>query len=48
MALTTTSLENIPLIAKGKVRDIYSIPSDPKSLLFVATDRVFPYLLKLI
>lgn len=27
------------LIAKGKVRDIYST-SDPSTLLFVATDRV--------
>src|SRR6202021_1911400 len=33
MALTSTSLANLPLIAKGKVRDIYSVPSDPSSLL---------------
>jgi hypothetical protein len=42
MALTQTSLKDLSLIARGKVRDIYSIPSDPNSLLFVATDRVFP------
>ena len=40
-ALSSTSLPNLTLVAKGKVRDIYSIPSDPSSLLFVATDRVF-------
>lgn len=43
MALTTTSLTSLSLIAKGKVRDIYAIPSDPLSLLFVATDRVSPF-----
>lgn len=38
-ALTTTSLEGIlPLIARGKVRDLYEI--DHQTLLFVATDRI--------
>jgi len=27
-------------LAKGKVRDIYSLPDDPDKLLFVATDRI--------
>jgi hypothetical protein len=27
------------------VRDIYSLPSDPNSLLFVATDRVFSFVI---
>jgi len=40
MALTSTSLPNLTLIAKGKVRDIYSLPSTSNALLFVATDRV--------
>lgn len=31
----------MPLIAKGKVRDIYEV--DPSSLLFVATDRISAY-----
>jgi hypothetical protein len=42
MALTSTSLSALPLLARGKVRDIYSIPSSPSTLLFVATDRVSP------
>ena len=41
MALTTTHLPNLTLVTKGKVRDIYSLPSNPSALLFVATDRVF-------
>jgi hypothetical protein len=44
MALTTTSLD-IPLVAKGKVRDIYALPSSPSTLLFIATDRVLSLLL---
>ncbi|CAI5759379.1 unnamed protein product [Candida verbasci] len=40
--LTNTDLNNtLPLIAKGKVRDIYQI--DPSTLLFVATDRISAY-----
>lgn len=39
MSLTQTDLQNtLPLIARGKVRDLYQVSSD--SLLFVATDRI--------
>ncbi len=39
-ALLTTSL-NLPLIARGKVRDIYATSNDPLAdLLFIATDRI--------
>lgn len=42
MSLHTTELDDIlPLISRGKVRDIYQI--DSKSLLFVATDRISAY-----
>lgn len=42
MALTTTQLDGIlPLLAQGKVRDIYTV--DDNSLLFVATDRISAY-----
>lgn len=42
MALTQTNLDGIlPLIARGKVRDIYEV--DPQTLLFVATDRISAY-----
>lgn len=41
-AITTTNLDNIlPLIARGKVRDIYEV--DSNTLLFVATDRISAY-----
>jgi phosphoribosylaminoimidazole-succinocarboxamide synthase len=41
-ALTTTDLEGaLPLIARGKVRDLYEI--DDKTLLFVASDRISAY-----
>lgn len=41
-ALTNTNLDGIlPLIAKGKVRDIYKV--DDETLLFVATDRISAY-----
>lgn len=41
-ALTTTDLDGLlPLVAKGKVRDIYEVSDD--SLLFVATDRISAY-----
>jgi phosphoribosylaminoimidazole-succinocarboxamide synthase len=36
-ALLTTNLGNLPLVARGKVRDIYALGDD---LLFVATDRI--------
>lgn len=42
MSITSTNLDNIlPLLAKGKVRDIYEV--DSESLLFVATDRISAY-----
>lgn len=41
-ALTTTDLQGaLPLIARGKVRDLYEI--DDKTLLFVASDRISAY-----
>ncbi len=36
-ALLTTNLGTLPLVARGKVRDIYALGDD---LLFVATDRI--------
>ncbi|KAK6200897.1 Phosphoribosylaminoimidazole-succinocarboxamide synthase [Scheffersomyces amazonensis] len=42
MSLHTTNLDGIlPLIARGKVRDIYQV--DENTLLFVATDRISAY-----
>lgn len=42
MLVTTTDLQNtLPLIARGKVRDIYQV--DDNTLLFVATDRILAY-----
>lgn len=42
MSLTTTDLDGIlPLVARGKVRDIYKV--DDNTLLFVATDRISAY-----
>ena len=43
--LTTTNLPGIPLRARGKVRDVYSIGKD--RLLIIATDRIsaFDYIL---
>lgn len=42
MSLTNTNLDNIlPLVARGKVRDIYQV--DESTLLFVATDRISAY-----
>lgn len=42
MSLTSTNLDGIlPLVARGKVRDIYEV--DSESLLFVATDRISAY-----
>lgn len=41
-ALTNTDLQGaLPLIARGKVRDLYDV--DEKTLLFVATDRISAY-----
>jgi phosphoribosylaminoimidazole-succinocarboxamide synthase len=40
-ALIQTNLGSLPLLARGKVRDIYAVPDDPASdLIFVATDRI--------
>ena len=39
-ALLTTDLGALPLLARGKVRDIYANPADSASLLFIATDRI--------
>jgi phosphoribosylaminoimidazole-succinocarboxamide synthase len=40
-ALLQTNLGNLPLLARGKVRDIYSLGPEPDAdLLFVATDRI--------
>lgn len=39
-ALLETSCPDLQLLARGKVRDIYSIPEHEDVLLFVATDRV--------
>ncbi|KAF5355152.1 hypothetical protein D9756_005735 [Leucocoprinus leucothites] len=41
-ALLETSLPDLTLLSKGKVRDIYST-SDQSALLFVATDRISAY-----
>ncbi|CED82755.1 phosphoribosylaminoimidazole-succinocarboxamide synthase [Phaffia rhodozyma] len=38
-----TNCPDLTLIARGKVRDIYSIPDDDSTLLFVATDRISAY-----
>jgi phosphoribosylaminoimidazole-succinocarboxamide synthase len=38
IALLNTDLGSLPLTARGKVRDIYSL--DDRELLFVATDRI--------
>ncbi len=37
-ALYASSIESLPLVAKGKVRDIYAVGQD--LLLMVATDRL--------
>lgn len=40
--LTTTDVQGVlPLVARGKVRDLYEV--DEKTLLFVATDRISAY-----
>jgi phosphoribosylaminoimidazole-succinocarboxamide synthase len=40
-ALLTTDLAPLPLLARGKVRDIYASSPDPASdLIFIATDRI--------
>jgi len=40
-ALLTTDLGSLPLLARGKVRDIYAVSDAPDAdLVFVATDRI--------
>ncbi|BGP17748.1 hypothetical protein JCM10213_005330 [Rhodosporidiobolus nylandii] len=39
-ALLNTNCPDLKLLARGKVRDIYALPSRDDALLFVATDRV--------
>jgi len=39
--LTEPTLDVLPHIAKGKVRDLYEV--DEKTLLFVASDRISAY-----
>jgi phosphoribosylaminoimidazole-succinocarboxamide synthase len=40
--VTTTDLQGaLPLVARGKVRDLYEV--DENTLLFVATDRISAY-----
>jgi hypothetical protein len=40
--VTNTDLQGaLPLIARGKVRDLYEV--DDKTLLFIATDRISAY-----
>ncbi|KFY35372.1 hypothetical protein V494_05967 [Pseudogymnoascus sp. VKM F-4513 (FW-928)] len=39
--LTSSSIEGLPKIAEGKVRDLYEV--DDKTLLFVASDRISAY-----
>ncbi|WP_213806076.1 phosphoribosylaminoimidazolesuccinocarboxamide synthase [Granulicella sp. dw_53] len=40
-ALLQTDLGSLPLLARGKVRDIYALGADPAAdLLFIATDRI--------
>jgi phosphoribosylaminoimidazole-succinocarboxamide synthase len=40
-ALTKITLDALPHIAEGKVRDLYEV--DSKTLLFVASDRISAY-----
>ena len=41
VVLTSTSIDSLPKIAEGKVRDLYEV--DSKTLLFVASDRISAY-----
>ncbi|KAI5830180.1 SAICAR synthetase [Schizophyllum commune Tattone D] len=43
MALVHSDVPDLPLVSKGKVRDIYALPSSPEHLLFVASDRISAY-----
>jgi phosphoribosylaminoimidazole-succinocarboxamide synthase len=39
--LLSTSIEGLPKISEGKVRDLYKV--DERTLLFVASDRISAY-----
>jgi phosphoribosylaminoimidazole-succinocarboxamide synthase len=39
-ALLKTELGALPLVARGKVRDIYALPEAPDELVFIASDRI--------
>lgn len=39
-ALLQTHFDDLDLVLRGKVRDLYSVASDPSALLMVATDRI--------
>jgi hypothetical protein len=41
LVVTSTSLNALPKIAEGKVRDLYEV--DSKTLLFIASDRISAY-----
>jgi phosphoribosylaminoimidazole-succinocarboxamide synthase len=45
--LLETSLDDLTLVRRGKVRDVYGIPGEPDVLVIVATDRIsaFDYVL---
>jgi phosphoribosylaminoimidazole-succinocarboxamide synthase len=45
--LLETSLDDLTLVRRGKVRDVYEIPGEPDVLVIVATDRIsaFDYVL---
>ena len=42
-AVTTTDFEDLNLVHRGKVRDMYAIPGHDDKLLMVATDRISAY-----
>ena len=39
-ALLQTELGSLPLLARGKVRDIYALTERPDELAFIASDRI--------
>ncbi len=39
----TTDFEDLKLVHRGKVRDMYAVPGHPDKLLMVATDRISAY-----
>jgi len=41
--LYSDSIIKLPLLHRGKVRDIYTLPDMPDALLFVTTDRISAY-----